>query len=347
MPVAVACAGGVLRTPTAAARPEAVKQGGAPSTLCKLEVCVGRVIQSCTQAAAIAHPCRFPAAHHGGTWHLPALCQASIQSTARTGRVLRLDVALQHRFQCRAGSVHTQRAGREVPAASHGPAKQRAQPLLSHLPVLLQAGNVPACSSGCLEILPPGQIEEESPRLRYPAVFGCLRSGLSLGESVVTSLPEMPSGEGSGVTQMLSPDNAGQERPSTSLLHRMIPPATAASLGHLLLQNNRAEEASMTRHATTHCSAEGPGTQGPVTQPQGSKDWAPTAPSGTGLSCSRRQGHSWAMVAAPHTLAGVRAISRTGRATPGAGKHPAQEEEEKKEEEEAATGVPPGFPQPQ
>jgi len=55
--------------------------------------------------------------------------------------------------------------------------------------------------------------------------------------------------------------------------------------------------------------------------------------------------------AAPCKRAWVRAISGTGRATPGARKHPAQEEEaeeeEEEEEEEAAAGVLPGFPQPQ
>lgn len=109
----------------------------------------------------------------------------------------------------------------------------------------------------------------------------------------------------------------------------------------------------MTRHATTHHSAEGTGPQEarrsprvPIIQPRGSEERAPTAPSAAGLSRSRWQGRGWATEAAPCKPAGARAISRTGRATPGARKHPAQEEEEEKAAA-AAAGGPPVFPQPQ
>lgn len=102
----------------------------------------------------------------------------------------------------------------------------------------------------------------------------------------------------------------------------------------------------MTRQATTRHSAEGPGPRIPITRPRGSEE-APTALPAVGLSWSRWQGRGWAIETAPRKWARAMGISRAGRATPGARKHPAQEEEEEEEEEAAAAGVPPGFPQPQ
>lgn len=84
------------------------------------------------------------------------------------------------------------------------------------------------------------------------------------------------------------PDSTGQGRLSISLLRRVMPPATAASPGRLLLQTSHAET-NMTRHANTHHSAEGPGPQIPVTQTRGSEE-APTAPPAVGLPWSRWQG---------------------------------------------------------